>query len=166
MASIPEQIDKIIETRKTRVSELRSLRDQSLTAYAAVKDFARMQNELKNRYNELALNDKEGLEDRIVSISTNDFFDCYDEYEKKLETLIDRLNRDNLHISFIGKAGQGKSLLMQRISGLSGSVIPSAEGDDCTGAKSIITNVDSPEVSATIVFFTEKEMIDIVNRVC
>lgn len=164
MASIPEQIDKIIDLRKSRVDELKSLREQTQTAYTAVKEFTRMQSELKNKYNDLPLNEKEGPENRIALISTDEFFECYDEFEKQLETLIERLNRDSLHISFIGRAGQGKSLLMQKISGLPGSVIPSAEGDDCTGAKSIITNVDGIGVSATIVFFTEKEMIDIVNR--
>lgn len=81
-----------------------------------------------------------------------------------LELMIKRLSRDRLHISFVGSAGQGKSLVMQNISGLSASVIPSSDGGDCTGAKSIITNSDSDIITAQITFYSKQELLAIVNQ--
>ncbi|MBQ6131455.1 MAG: hypothetical protein IJL12_03855 [Selenomonadaceae bacterium] len=102
--------------------------------------------------------------ERIKSVSTAGFHSVGQSYKAGLAHLTERFSRKELHISFIGRAGQGKSLVMQNISGLSGNVIPSAEGSDCTGAKSIITN--DPAAVATkarIEFFSQMEMIEIVN---
>lgn len=61
-------------------------------------------------------------------------------------------------------AGQGKSLVLQRISGLEGDVIPSADGSDCTGARSVISNRPGMETQAEITFYSEQEFVGIVNR--
>ena len=99
-----------------------------------------------------------------MQISSSQFYFAYNEYSKSLRNLKNRFSRNELHISFVGQAGQGKSKIMQKISGLQGEIIPSSDGSDCTGAKSVITNDPSAnEVYAQVEFFKENEIVDIVN---
>lgn len=79
---------------------------------------------------------------------------------KRLET---RFNRDSINISVIGRARQGKSRLLQSISGLPNDVIPAADAGDCTGAKSIICNAKG-SVRAEIEFYSERELVDQVQK--
>lgn len=105
-----------------------------------------------------------GILEQLRTINTRNFHDCYGDAQDLLEQLKKRFSRKQIHISFVGRAGQGKSLLMQNISGLSGEIIPSSDGADCTGAKSIITNSGDDIVTAEITFYTRKEYKDIVNK--
>ena len=60
--------------------------------------------------------------------------------KQDLARLKERFSRPKIQIAFIGKARQGKSSFLQRITGLTDSTIPSSSGSDCTGAISIIEN--------------------------
>lgn len=82
---------------------------------------------------------------------------------KECERLQRRFNRESINISVIGRARQGKSLLLQSISGLPNEIIPAANGGDCTGAKSVICNVKG-SIHAEIDFYSEKELIDQVQK--
>lgn len=82
--------------------------------------------------------------------------------QKECERLEKRFNRDTINISVVGRAGQGKSRLLQSISGVENDIIPADTGGDCTGAKSTIANADGP-MHARIRFYTEQEIIDQVN---
>lgn len=104
------------------------------------------------------------LLEKLETISTKPFYEAYDSAMKQLEHLQRRFSREEINISFVGRAGQGKSLVLQRISGLEGDIIPSADGSDCTGARSIISNRPGAETSAEITFYTESEYVKIVNR--
>lgn len=104
------------------------------------------------------------VREALQLIHTEKFHDGYTKIEEKLRLLKGRFSREQVHISFVGRAGQGKSLVMQKISGLTGEVIPSADGGDCTGAKSIITNREGDEVFAEIQFYSRMEYVDIVNK--
>jgi len=104
------------------------------------------------------------LTTQLRVINTKPFHECYAKVNEVLNQLENRFSRQHIHISFVGRAGQGKSLVMQNISGLSNDVIPSSDGSDCTGAKSIITNVPGHDVSARITFYTRIEYMEIVNK--
>lgn len=127
--------------------------------------FKTFQAELQNNIKQLQTppEDHETI-NQMISISTHHFEQLYQDYINDLNLLIKRLSRDNLHISFVGSAGQGKSLVMQNVSGLPKTVIPSSDGGDCTGAKSIIINSDDDEVTAEIIFYTQNELLEIVNQ--
>lgn len=169
MNNISTKIDAIIALRKQNLDKVSALSNNMKNYYQTVKKFKRLQDGMKNpetaaKYLQLFKNNPEVL-DKILNISVTEFDSEYQNYMKKLQQLQKRFERKELHISFIGSAGQGKSLVMQNISGLNGNIIPSAEGGDCTGAKSIITN-DSNAVSthAEIEFFSEVELVNIVNK--
>ncbi len=76
------------------------------------------------------------------------------EEKSKLALLSARFTRPTLNIGVAGRAGQGKSTLIQRLSGLTKAEIPSGSGGHCTGAPSIIVNRDSGETFAEINFHT------------
>ena len=82
---------------------------------------------------------------------------------KECERLERRFNRNSINISVIGRARQGKSRLLQSISGLKNEIIPAADGADCTGAKSVICNAKGP-VRAEIEFYSERELVDQVQK--
>ena len=74
-----------------------------------------------------------------------------------------RFNRDTINISVVGKARQGKSRLLQSISGLPNDIIPADDGGDCTGAKSVITNSVGADTHASVLFYNEDEILNAVN---
>lgn len=79
------------------------------------------------------------------------------------ERLEKRFNRETINISVVGRARQGKSTLLQSISGLTDEVIPASNGGDCTGAKSIIANVFG-KTHARITFYNELEMVEQIQK--
>ena len=172
MTSIGERIDNIIEQRRMHLPAVKAALARLEESYQRVKAFEeKCSQSLKNTETgepagEYAYIFQKSREiDDINSFSFEDFYQAYEIYHEKLLQLQSRFEREKLHISFVGTAGQGKSLIMQQISGLDGTVIPSATGSDCTGAKSIITNNPSAEkVYAKITFFSKSEMVEIVNK--
>ncbi len=81
----------------------------------------------------------------------------------ELNRLETRFKRDTINISVVGRAGMGKSKLLQSISGLDDKLIPTGIGGDCTGAKSVICN-DSGPMRARVHFLTDSELIDHVQK--
>lgn len=165
MGNISQQIDKIIAGRKEKLSFLQSNKEVMDEVWSRILSLKQFQSDLRSNPDDFSRVDGDyEIAERIMGISTNDFEQLYQSYISDLELMMKRLSRDNLHISFVGSAGQGKSLVMQNISGLPKSVIPSSDGGDCTGAKSIITNSESDNVSAQITFYTKTELVGIVNQ--
>jgi len=79
------------------------------------------------------------------------------------ERLEKRFNRETINISVVGRARQGKSRLLQSISGLADEVIPSSNGGDCTGAKSVIANTEG-STRAHIIFYSDSELVEQVQK--
>ncbi len=153
---IPEKIDQIVEARKARAQKVRTTAQQLTEIRKTVTDFQSFRDALTQ-------NGNEELANRLNAIVVDRFLTECDETLRELDRLNKRFSRDHVHMSFVGKARQGKSLVMQQISGLDGRIIPSADGSDCTGAKSIITNSESEEIKADITFYRADEIVSIVN---
>ena len=166
MGLITGKIENIISRRKANLGRIDNVLQNVKVCYENVKQLERFKEKLETDPSAAKIfGDNKEMVDKVLSISTEKFNVSYRKYQTELERLKTRFNRDNVHITFIGSAGQGKSLVMQKISGLSGNVIPSADGSDCTGAKSIITNTDGVNgVEAEIEFFTQGELVQIVNK--
>jgi hypothetical protein len=76
----------------------------------------------------------------------------------KTANLLSRFTKKTINIGVAGKARQGKSTILQAISGLDNRVIPTSDGLPCTGAKSrILHRSDAPH--AEIEFYTEAEFL-------
>lgn len=165
MGEISNKIDTIVAARKSKVGILQQRKEEILKIRNNVISFRGLQEKIKSSPEQYALLQGNGdVIGNLINISTDNFFEIYSKYIRELDRLIERVGRDSLNISFVGSAGHGKSLVMQKISGLSDNVIPSADGSDCTGAKSAISNVESKNVTAEITFFNQSEMVGIVNK--
>lgn len=164
--NIPQEIDNIIVQRKKRLPIVKDMQNRIKRVNNSVKKLELICKEASvggENYKELFKQHPE-IAEKLRLLSTQKFNESYLKASEVLRKLEVRFSREEIHISFVGRAGQGKSLVMQNISGLSGSVIPSADGADCTGAKSIITNRQGQSVSAEITFYTRSEYTDIVNK--
>lgn len=72
-----------------------------------------------------------------------------------------RFSRDTLNIAVIGRARQGKSRLLQTITGLGREEIPDGNLAFCTGVRSDIINDPNAEIAyAQVNFLSKKQFID------
>lgn len=164
---IPEEINEIVTARKQRLSRIKKIEQNMEQVNAVVKRLENLHQratapEMSTELEPLMKFPE--IVDTLRLLDTTKFSRTYESVQQTLQWLKTRFARERIHISFVGRAGQGKSLIMQNISGLSGDTIPSSDGSDCTGAKSIITNTDNPEVSAEITFYTRAEYLKIVTE--
>lgn len=159
MGEISARIDSIVKARNANVPSIQEAIDNLDNSIAAIKLLEAKQADcIRGTFK----TDDEICE-RIKALSFDKFYNAANRYRTKLLKLKDRFSRNSLHISLVGRARMGKSLVIQRITGLDSTIIPSADALDCTGTKSSITNAESSDVTAQITFFTEYELINIVN---
>jgi len=78
--------------------------------------------------------------------------------QARIANLLVRFGKDTINIGVAGKARQGKSTLLQKISGHDNTVIPTSDGLPCTGAKSKILHQEQ-EPHAVIEFYSETEFL-------
>ena len=138
---IAEKINEIVKKRQEKIPQIIQMQQRLTQINEVVADLENTCQEMleKNLESSVCIS-KENLTifEQLRTIDTATFHNYYDNVQDLLEQLKIRFSRKQIHISFVGRAGQGKSLVMQNISGLSGEIIPSSNGEDCTGAKSII----------------------------
>jgi hypothetical protein len=79
---------------------------------------------------------------------------------QSLEKAKQRFRRATLNIAVIGRAGQGKSTLLQSLSGLDGTAIPTSHTGDCTGVRSVIRHDDTQTPGGKISFYSEQDFIN------
>jgi hypothetical protein len=77
-----------------------------------------------------------------------------------LRKLKRRFSRDTLNIGVIGRARQGKSRLLQTLSGLSKIEIPDGSGGHCTGVRSTIYHNPDVPPYADVWFYSERAFLD------
>lgn len=78
-----------------------------------------------------------------------------------LKSLKLRFSRNTLNIGVVGRARQGKSRLLQSLTGLSSAEIPDGSGQHCTGVRSNIHhNLGETEAYAEVTFHTEHSFLD------
>ena len=77
---------------------------------------------------------------------------------QKLTKLKARFCRDTLNIGVVGRMRQGKSTLLQSLTGLESDVIPTHSGGACTAVKSIIRHRLTGETEAKIYFHSEESL--------
>lgn len=151
---IPQKIDMILEERKKLLPRIEEALERAKKARSVV--------ERLDTYRSMQ-SDMPELAAKLAGIDSRPFFEQQVKAVQQLEQLRNRFARDKIKICFVGRARQGKSLVLQRISGLEGDVIPSSDGSHCTGTRSIISNRPNAEPTAEIDFFSEQEYVDIVN---
>jgi hypothetical protein len=77
-----------------------------------------------------------------------------------LTKLKNRFSRDTLNIGVVGRARQGKSRLLQSLTGLTRAEIPDGDRQHCTGVRSTIHHNPSVETYGEVWFHTERSFLD------
>lgn len=71
-----------------------------------------------------------------------------------------RFSRDTLNIGVIGRARQGKSRLLQSLTGLTSAEIPDGDRQHCTGVRSTIHHNANVETYGEVWFHSERSFLD------
>lgn len=79
---------------------------------------------------------------------------------KALSQLKARFCRKTLNIGVVGLARQGKSRLLQSLTGLTTAEIPDGDGQHCTGVRSTIYHNPSTETYAEVLFHSERSFLN------
>ncbi|WP_036484412.1 hypothetical protein [Myxosarcina sp. GI1] len=77
----------------------------------------------------------------------------------ELDLLKNRFNRNTINIGVIGRAGQGKSRLLQSLTGLSSNEIPTGDRGHCTGVRSKILHQPETDTYGEITFHSEHSFL-------
>ena len=152
-----ERIASIIKQRKPLAAKISSVRESLMQAATKFDRFRTLSLETASGSEELstmfggllrAMENSDGIISECNSLSGD---------LSKIQT---RLSRDTLNIAVIGRARQGKSRLLQTITGLSTEEIPDGNLAFCTGVRSDIINEPSAsEAYAQVSFLSEKRFI-------
>lgn len=93
-------------------------------------------------------------------ISSEDIAVIIQEIEEERERLFklkERFSKKDICIGVLGRARQGKSTILQSLSGLDASIIPDGNGLHCTAVTSLISNSESRNVDVTVKFRTRDD---------
>ena len=179
MPTTSERItNEIVNVRAKHLPKIKDLRSHLKQLKEKVDDLANLlkliNTQVENKQGEYyeLLKDEPQMQRAISSINIKDLIDSEDDSEKKkgllseqlyrINLLEKRFSRNTIRLAFIGRERQGKSTFLQTISGLSSDkVIPAYEGTSCTGAVSVIHNIDG-SFRAEIELYSIKEFLDVV----
>ena len=170
MLTINDQIQQIIDKRKlTRLPQiekeiafLKEVRARIQNLDSVISTVFHQMNTKHGPYYTMLQSDP-GMEARFMAVSTTETKRLIDAQLQTLENLKKRFSRDAVQIAFIGFERQGKSCFLQSISGLSNKVIPAYSGTSCTGAVSVIHNVDK-DLEVHIEFYDHDAFLKIVQE--
>ena len=80
--------------------------------------------------------------------------------QKTLQKLFARFSRKTVNVGVVGRARQGKSTLLQNITGLTTAQIPSGNHSHCTGVRSIIRHESNVETHGLVYFHDQNSFIE------
>jgi len=161
MSSSPRaaQIAQIIQQRQPLVQHIEQVESNLKALASALQQLDKQKSQLLQKVNDDSVAQK--LEDlnfwRLISDINAEI--------GALSKLKIRFGRKTLNIGVVGKAKQGKSRLLQSISGLSASEIPDGSHSHCTGVRSTVYHKDIPEPYGEVWFHTEQTLLgDVIGE--
>ncbi len=161
---ISAQIDSIIEQRKLKADELRKKRDDIKEIKNLINSGGNLLARAKAIKDEELRSDCESLL-RKATFSM-DIKKEVDSVLKRLDSAVERFERDSLNIATVGRARQGKSTFLQAVGNLGNDIVPAFDAGDCTGAVSVIRNdpaIEPGKVRVDLSFRTREEILDVVR---
>ncbi len=176
-------IEAIIKRRNQKAEDFAQRKERYEGINEKVISIMRYREQMLNEDFQDATNRKLAGDNFINSLTNLDptpFNEAYKKLKNSLNEVIRIYEKDEISISVIGERRQGKSQLLQSISGLPANIIPTSKQDDCTGAISVIKNKRSniknekkkndgdtansyADVKVNIRFYNEEEMISQIN---
>jgi hypothetical protein len=142
-------VAKIRDVRAQKRPEIEKNLQKIDALLAALRDTRGRASAVAARYPDLA--------SALQGVSFNDAENKLLEARAACETALTRLRRDSINIGVAGKARQGKSQILQMLTGLGDEQIPTGDGGFCTASRSIVRN-GAPQ-SATVYYLTEAKLL-------
>lgn len=159
--SIANEVNEIIQRRNNKVHILEEHENYLRKIYENLEILQKQKKCMLENSGNLKLSNE--VLDCIQELDIRPYQTKWNEVQRKIYELRERFSRETINIAVIGGARQGKSKLLQSISGLDDRVIPAFSTSDCTGTTSMIKNVPGRTLSAEISFRTEREMMQVVQ---
>lgn len=150
-----EQIDAIISKRQTRADKIKLVKPRWESLKSALEELESYRQQLS------------GDSELVSQLTEIDFSTVIGEINRELgvlENLAIRLSRNTLNIGVVGRMRQGKSRLLQSLTGLDQEAIPTSDQGVCTRGLSKIFHANNPkEVKYQIEFHSWFSFIDIIH---
>ena len=151
--SIEKAIADIIDKRKPLANRINSV-SENLNSISKILGSVQLQrNTLLSK-----VQDKNTI-NKLNQIDFNPLSRQIENELVALDKLKSRFSRQTLNIGVIGRARQGKSRLLQSLTGLSSLEIPDGDGQHCTGVRSNIHHVSGIATYAEVSFHSEDSFL-------
>lgn len=157
MQKVKTQIKQIIEQRWPMVKQIEQIEGQ-------INELSSLLTEI-DRYREQTT-DKLSPEqnERLASFPGAEIAHQTDTIIRELQQLKARFSRNTLNIGVVGLARQGKSRLLQSLTGLSKHEIPDSSHGHCTGVRSTIVHKNDISPCADVFFYNEAHFLQEVIK--
>ncbi|MFB2917877.1 hypothetical protein [Aerosakkonema funiforme] len=153
-AELTSKIAEIIRKRKEIADEPKWEKERLDSLYAKISDLERRRQQfMRSPSNNTDL--IEGLKD----INFPKILLFIEQEQQVWKNLWKRFSRDTLNIGVAGLARQGKSTLLQSLTGLTDDEIPSSDRMPCTSVQSNIYHISDGETYALVYFYSESSFL-------
>lgn len=152
--SITVKIENILSKRRQQAKGVEDTIKNWKAFKAELGKIEQKKDELKVKFSDYYPPNSE-----LESINFSSFTKQIDKELDKLDSLQKRLSRRTLNIGVIGRMRQGKSRLLQSLTGLDDNEIPTSDGGVCTKVLSRICHVNSSDKSKFLVHFHSIESL-------
>ncbi|MEY3063340.1 MAG: hypothetical protein RLZZ532_132 [Cyanobacteriota bacterium] len=154
-----QEIQSIIGQRQPLAKKLTDIETGLSSLYASLQ---RLEQERDRQL--LHWSGDEATKSKLQTLDFASFEENIREHLTSLGRLQGRFSRKTLKSGVIGRMGQGKSTLLQSLSGLKNEVIPAMQGKACTAARSTISHKAGNLTTAEIQFHDhESFLIEIIT---
>ncbi|SDL94194.1 hypothetical protein [Nonomuraea jiangxiensis] len=153
-------------TRSAKIAAIHAQRENDVAAAELLEgdlgELAEALGELDRTRRELATRVDDDAFDTIAALAVplQDLIDSVAVEQKELERVLTRLRRLTLNIGVVGRARQGKSRLLQSLTGLTGQEIPDGDGGFCTGVPSLVRHSPGNATYADVFFHTAESFLN------
>ena len=149
-----DKIEAIIKDRRPLVTRLEKVQEN-------LRRLSFNLGELENKRNVIIKIAPDEIHQNLQEIDFSTVRKKIGEELEILEKLKRRFARDTLNIGVVGRARQGKSRLLQSVSGLATTEIPDGDRQHCTGVRStILHKANISEPYADVWFYSESSFLN------
>lgn len=151
---VTTRITNVIEMRKPLAHKIGGVEENLKTLSTALQQLEERRNYLSTQVDDAGV---------IGSLKEINFSQIQLAIVSQLEALTklkNRFSRETLKIGVVGRARQGKSRLLQSLTGLSAAEIPDGDRQHCTGVRSTIYHEPNMDTSGEVWFHSERSFLD------
>lgn len=147
------RIEQIIDQRKNLVGSIERARKNIENLSRSLQNLeAKRVDVIQQMYDQETSN-------YLQNLSFDNLIKQMEQECEKLGNLEERFSKSTLNIGVVGRMRQGKSTLLQSLTGLSNDEIPARPGKACTACRSTIIHDPNGQIKATITFHTESSFL-------